>query len=113
MKLGKSQTIVLVAILILGAASVALAQGGTTQYLVRDTGHRFATLPSTIKPIFWLDDDRILYSGYEPNVRETRKRDGISVSKLGVYVLDLRSYQLTRRADLYGALCYRDGYIRY
>ena len=113
MKLGKSQTIVLVAILILGAASVALAQGGTTQYLVRDTGHRFATLPSTIKPIFWLDDDRILYSGYEPNVRETRKRDGISVSKLGVYVLDLRSYQLTRRADLYGVLCYRDGYIRY
>jgi hypothetical protein len=66
-----------------------------------------------MRQIFWLDNERILYNGYEPHVREIRKSDGRSVPKLGIYILDVRSNQLTRHADAEGFLCYRSGFIRY
>ena len=82
-------------------------------YWVRDTGHGFAVLPSTIQQIFWLDNDRILYSGYESAIRETRKNDGESVLKRGIYILNIRNNRLNRHADAEGFLCYRNGFVRY
>jgi hypothetical protein len=92
---------------------VAQVHGREAAYSIRDTAHRFAGLPSTIQQIFWLDDDRILYTGYEPSVREVRKEDGKSVTKRGIYVLDVRSNKVTRHADAEGFLCYRNGFVRY
>lgn len=82
-------------------------------YSLRDTGHTFSILHSTIQPIFWLDEYRILYRGYEPGSKEIASGQVRSASKLGVYVLDIRTNQVTRHADLFGNLCYRDGFIRY
>ncbi len=82
-------------------------------FSIRDTGRGFSGLPSTIQQIFWLDDYRILYTGYEPSVREIRRDDGKSVTKRGIYVLDLQSNKLTRHADAEGYLCYRNGFVRY
>lgn len=92
---------------------VAEVHGREAMFSIKDTGHGFAGLPSTIQQIFWLDEDRILYTGYESSVRETRKEDGKSVTKRGIYVLDLRSNKLTRHADAEGFLCYRNGFVRY
>ena len=92
---------------------VAQVHGREAAFSVKDTGYGFAGLPSTIQQIFWLDDDRILYTGYESRVREIRKEDGKSVTKRGIYVLALRSNQLTRHADAEGFLCYRNGFVRY
>ena len=100
-------------IAVLLSSLVQQVHGQEAAFSTRDTGRGFSGSPSTIQSIFWLDEDRILYSGYEPNVRQIRKRDGKSVAKLGVYILDLRSNNLTRHADLEGFLCYRDGFIRY
>ena len=98
---------------VLLASFVAQVHGREAPFSIKDTGHGFAGLPSSIQQIFWLDEDRILYTGYEPSVREIRKEDGRSVTKRGIYVLDLRSNKLTRHADAEGFLCYRNGFVRY
>jgi hypothetical protein len=103
----------LVASLFLFAALQASGKDNSAYYSIRDTGHGFSILHSTIQPIFWLDEDRILYRGYEPSGNEVRGADGKTTSKLGVYVLDVRTNRNTRHADLYGYLCYRDGFVRY
>ena len=70
-------------------------------------------LHSAVLPIFWLDDNRLLYEGYEPNLKWVRKGDGKEVVKKGVYVLDLLRDKHVRHADAEGFLCYRDGFVRY
>lgn len=77
-----------------------------------DTGHRFAGLPSTVQPIFWLDDDMILYTGWE-YASENGEQRGKKAIRRGIYVLDVRTNKARRHADAEGVLCYRSGYVRY
>lgn len=112
-KFGKTRLFGLLGIFALAVAHGAPAQESFITPSIKETGHRFAGLPSTIQPIFWLDDYRILYTGWEPNIKTIRKEDGRTVTKVGIYVLDLRSNQAKRHSDAEGFLCYRDGYVRY
>lgn len=63
--------------------------------------------------VFWLDNERVLFVGTEPGLREIRKSDGKEVARIGLYTWDTRSDKVTRHSDLSGKVCFSQGYIRY
>lgn len=61
--------------------------------------------------IEWIDNDRVIFSGYEPGIQDTLS-GGASSLKRGIYIFDGKSKIGKRHAD--GTLdCFSRGYIHY
>jgi hypothetical protein len=79
---------------------------------VRDSGYFSAGIGAPPLTIHWLDNDRLITSGFERGLTEPRA-DGVQVPKRGLYIWDLKTDRVTRYADAAGHPCYHAGYITY
>jgi len=62
--------------------------------------------------IYWLDEDRVLFSGVIPRSYEQRN-DAMQVLSKGIFIWDTRDGSVIRYADIYGYLCHHAGYVSY
>lgn len=71
--------------------------------------------PGGLPSIHWMDNERVIFMGVDPQITELREGDGLRVPKPALYIWNHRTNALTRYADLSDAssFCYADGYIRY
>jgi hypothetical protein len=98
----------LAALCVLLLAGCGDALGGKESkeaYSVQDTGQTVTVIPSTMQKLYWLDNERVLYSG------------GGAVSghlaTNGLYTWDINAKRAKRHSDINGVPCYFKGYVRY
>ena len=99
-----STLFVTVALVLLGTQVLA----ADAQYPVKDSKFPANELATQV---FWLDNERILFYGYEPGSYPTPGGD--RGFKTGMYVWNIREDRVRHFPNTGGELCYDHGYISY
>lgn len=66
--------------------------------------------------IAWIDEDRVLFEGWDRNLKDTEPRAGpASDAWRGLYIWNIRTAEVTRYTTepLRGSMCFADGYVTY
>jgi hypothetical protein len=80
------------------------------EHPVKDSKRRAAS-NSFMQTIYWLDNRRVLFFGF--NGRYLDRADGRKQATQTLYLWDIENGVVEERGDIAGALCYANGYVRY
>ncbi len=85
------------------------ASSDGSRYPVYDS--KLGTRGFLVDRIYWLDNDRVIFLGFDRNDPKYRPEKG--EVNLGIFIWDTSNGQTRRYADAKGGLCYSQGYIVY
>jgi len=89
--------------------SPQLAACGERNYVLKHSGFSASTQQ---QPVFWLDNDRVIFTGHQV-FPEKKRKDADPLLEQGIYIWDTRNNHVDNFAKDASLGCYFQGYIRY